>query len=258
MEALYRSLQAKSPFFLLISKGAQLLQQYDNSDLERAAAYAREGLGFCRELGDLTGIASILTTLARLTYSRGDFASPGPWLQEVLSIANQLGDQVAEALITYGTLAYGQGDYSLARAIYEEGISLGEKIGYHYQNLWARIFMAHVLLRQGEIRNARRLFEDGIRGMQKADLVIGLVFAVEGLASLHVDQGQMDRAARLFGWAHAMRAKMGDPRPPVEQASVERDLEVIRSKVIESDFVRLWSEEGGLTVDEAVALALEA
>jgi predicted ATPase len=231
----------------------------NNSDLERAAAFAREGLGLCRELGDLAGVASILTTLARLTYARGDFSSPAPWLEEVLSLSRQLGDQPREeeALITYGTLSYWQGDYQRAIAFYEEGILLGEKIGYFYQNLWAHVYMAYALLRQGELQRARQLFEDGIRGMQKADLVIGLVFAGEGLASLYVNQGQAERAAQLFAWADAMRTKIGDPRPPVEQASVERDLEVIHSRLNDSDFASLSTEAQSLTVEEAVALALE-
>jgi predicted ATPase/class 3 adenylate cyclase len=231
----------------------------NNPDLERATAFAREGLALCRELGDLAGVASFLTTLGRLTYSQGDFSSPTPWLEEVLSLSRQLGDQVREdeALITYGALAYWQGDYPRARALYEEGISLGEKIGYHYQNLWAHVYMAYAVLRQGELWNARQLFEQGIRGMQKANLVIGLVFAVEGLASLHVTQGQAERAAQLFAWADAMRGKLGDPRPPVEQASVQRDLEVIHSRLDDSDFDRLSSKGRSMSVEQAVALALE-
>src|SRR5687768_8770849 len=231
----------------------------NNSDLERATSFAREGLGLCRELGDLTGVASILTTLARLTYSRGDFSSPAPWLEEVLSLSRQLGDQPREdeALITYGTLAYWQGDYQQARAYYEQGILLSEKIGYHYQNLWAQVYMAYAILRQGDLLKARQLFEHGIRGMQKADLVIGLVFAVEGLASLHVNQGQMERAAKLFAWADAMRAKIGDPRPPVEQVSIERNLQAIHARLNDSDFTRLSTEGQRLTVEEAMTLTLE-
>ena len=231
----------------------------NNPDLERATAYAREGLLLCREMGDLTGIASILTTLARLTYARGDFSSPAPWLDEVLAIARQIGDQVREdeALITYGMLAYWQGDYSQAIAHYEEGISLGERIGYHYQNLWAHVYMAYALLRQGDLQKARQQFESGIRGMQKADLVIGIVFAVEGLASLHTSQRQMERAGQLFAWANSMRTEMRDPRPPVEQASVERDLAVIQSHLNASGLARLSSEGQSLTVEEAIALALE-
>jgi len=54
-----------------------------------------------------------------------------------------------------------------------------------------------------------------------------------------------------------MREKMGDARPPVEQISVERDLEVIHSRLNDSNFARLSSEGQRLTVDEAVTLALE-
>lgn len=230
----------------------------NNSDLARAASYAREGLELCRELGDLAGVASILTTLARLTYSQGDFSSPAPWLEEVLSLSRQLGDQVREdeALITYGTLAYWQGNYQRAIAFYEEGILLGEKIGYHYQNLWAQIYMAYAVLRQGEIHKARQLFANGIHDMQKANLLIGLVFAMEGLANLHVNQGQIQRAARLFAWADAMREKMGDPRPPVEQASVERDLATIRSQMDDVEFAQLLAQGRSITVEQAIGLAM--
>jgi hypothetical protein len=54
-----------------------------------------------------------------------------------------------------------------------------------------------------------------------------------------------------------MREKIADPRPPVEQACVERDLEVIHSGMNDSDFSRLCAEGQQLTVDEAVALALK-
>jgi predicted ATPase/class 3 adenylate cyclase len=231
----------------------------NNPDLERATTYARQGLELCRELGDLACVASILTTLARLTYATGDFSSPAPWLEEVLSIARQLGDQPreAEALITYGMLAYWQGDYQKAKAHYDAGLLLGEKIGYYYQNLWAQIYMAYTILRQGDINKARQMFEDGIREMQKVDLVIGVVFGIEGLASLYVNQGKFQRAARLFAWSHLMREKIGDPRPPVEQASVERDLEIIHSQLGDTAFVNLTTGAKGMTVDEAVAIALE-
>jgi len=84
-----------------------------------------------------------------------------------------------------------------------------------------------------------------------------LVYAVEGLASLNVNQEQAERAARLYAWTDGIREKIGDHRPPIEQASVERDLEVIHSKLNASDFARLSTEGQNMTVDEAVALALE-
>ena len=84
-----------------------------------------------------------------------------------------------------------------------------------------------------------------------------MVFAVEGLASLNVNQGQSERAVRLFAWTDAMRDEIGDHRPPVEQASVKRDLAIIRSKLTNSDFTSLLTERQAMTVEEAVRLALE-
>ena len=54
-----------------------------------------------------------------------------------------------------------------------------------------------------------------------------------------------------------MRDEIGDHRPPIEQASVERDLEVIHSQLNNSEFVRLTAEGLGLTIEEAVALTLQ-
>jgi len=54
-----------------------------------------------------------------------------------------------------------------------------------------------------------------------------------------------------------MRKKMGDSRPPVEQASVGRDLEIIHSKLNDSEFAQLTAEGQRLTIEKVVALALE-
>jgi predicted ATPase len=65
-----------------------------NSNIrERAAAFIRESLQINRELGNLSGIADGLATLARLTIWAGDFSSPAAWLEEALSIVRQIGDQ---------------------------------------------------------------------------------------------------------------------------------------------------------------------
>jgi len=227
---------------------------------ERAAAFARESLQINRELDNLSGIADSLATLTRLTIWSGDFSSPAAWQDEALSIVRQIGDQTTEeyVLMNYGVLTYWQGNYPEAHVYYKEIIQLSERLGDRYTGFWAHVFMAYTLLRQGAIGQARELFEECIQRAHKADWSIILVFAVEGLASLNVNQGQSERAVRLFAWADAMRDKIGDHRPPVEQASVEKDLAVIHSKIDETEFTRLSAEGRTMTVEQAIALALEA
>ena len=252
--SLYRALgdkigQADTTEWLSIQSG----------DSEHAIAFTKESLRLYRELGDLTGIASSLTSLARLTFWSGDVSSPVAWLEEACSIARQLGDESNEAyaLTTYGCLVHWQGNYEQAITYFEDAIRLCEKSGDYYRNLWAHVFMAHTVLRQGNLQSARKLLNDSIRDTQEAGLMIALVFALEGVASLHVQLGEMEHATRLLAWTDAMREKMGDHRPPIEQGAVDRDLGVIHSKLNDGDFVRLSTEGRSMTLEEAVTLALE-
>jgi hypothetical protein len=87
--------------------------------------------------------------------------------------------------------------------------------------------------------------------------MIGSVYTIEGLASLNVNQKRFESAARLFAWADAMRNQIGDHRPLIEQNSVERDLVVIHSKVTDSEFEKFSAEGRAMTVEQALALALE-
>jgi tetratricopeptide (TPR) repeat protein len=231
----------------------------NSSNRERASAFAREGLQINRELGNLSGIADSLIPLTRLTIWSGDFSSPATWPEEALSIVRQVGDQTTEEniLMIYGVLAYWQGNYHRAHTYYKEVIQLSEKLGDHFIGIWVHVFMAYTLLREGVIRQARELFEECIQRAYKADWTINLVFAVEGLASLNVNQGQSERAVRLFAWTDEMRDKIGDHRPPVEQASVEKDLAVIHSKMDDIEFTYLSAEGHAMTVEQAIGLALE-
>ena len=231
----------------------------NSSDREHAAALAREGLQINRELGNLSGIADSLAPLARLTIWSGDFSSPAAWLEEALSIARQVGDQTTEEniLMISGVLAYWQGNYPRAHTYYKEVLQLSERLGDHFIAIWVHVYMAYTLLRQGAIEQACELFEACIQRAYKADWTINLIFAFEGMASLNVNQGQSERAVRLFAWTDAMREEIGDQRPPVEQASIENDLAIIHSKLDATEFTRLSAIGRTMTIEQAIALAIE-
>ncbi len=118
--------------------------------------------------------------------------------------------------------------------------------------------MAYPVLRQGDVQQARALFEENIQRTLKAGMVIGLVYTMEGLASLFTYQEEPERALQLFAWADAMRETIGDRRPPVEQVSVERDLAVLRSQLDGLTFERLKEEGGELTQEKAIVIALSS
>ena len=229
-----------------------------NNTPERGLEYARESLRLYRELGSFSDIASSLCQLARVSIWYQDFSAPGPLLEEAQSISRQLGkSSQADVVITRGTLAYWQGNYQQASSYFEEGIRLDEEIGNQFYTLWTRAHIAYCILRQGEVERARTLFVESLQNMQRANLKIGQVYVLEGLASLHTNDGQSDCAACLFAWADAAREMIGDLRPPVEQNSVERDLETIRLQLDDVKFKEACNEGRAMTFAQAIASALD-
>jgi predicted ATPase/DNA-binding XRE family transcriptional regulator len=230
----------------------------DHNDWERSKAYIVESLRLYRELGHLSGIALCLMDLAEIMIAGGNFSSLRPLLEEARTIYRQLESPAGEAyvLMFYGRLAFWQGDYSQAGTYFEQSILLYEKVGASW-SAWSRVHLAYALLRQGDVVQARETFEISLQQFEKAGYINGLICTIEGFASWHVNQGQSEHATQLFAWADIMREKMDDDRPPVEQKSVERDLAVIHTKLDEAEFAKFSEEGRAMTLEQAVALALQ-
>ncbi len=114
--------------------------------------------------------------------------------------------------------------------------------------------MSYALLRQGKIPDARARFAGNVWNTYNGNYLNALVYNIQGVASPDVNQNQPERAAQLFVWAHAMRAQLGDYRPPVEQNSVESDLVVIHSKLDDNEYSKLYTAGRAMTIEKAVTL----
>jgi predicted ATPase/class 3 adenylate cyclase len=252
--ALYKSLGDKFG-----QTGALEWLYINKNDLELSKSYVLECLKLHRELDNLWGVALCLSELAHRAVWGGDNSLAERWLQEAQTIYRQLGDPSGEAWVwqKIGTLAYWQGDYSQACTCYEESIRLGELSGNYLNNLWARANLAYSLLRSGNIQKAKELFRLSAHRFQKATTLIGLAYVMEGMASLHVNQGQAERAVQLFSWADGIREQIDDHRQPVEQVSVDSDLSVIH-KQIRAETFRVADARGKeMSIEQAIALAFD-
>ena len=84
----------------------------------------------------------------------------------------------------------------------------------------------------------------------------GLAFVLDKMASLYVVINKPELAARLISWSDATRKEMGDPRPRIEQADLDRDIAAIRAKIGADAYETAYNAGWRLTLDEAVAFAL--
>jgi tetratricopeptide (TPR) repeat protein len=253
--ALYRELGDKLGAASVL-RALGVAGNYEN--FPEARAYLEESLNIYRGVGHLAGVAGLLSDLGTRALRMGDVALARPWLEESLAIRRSLGGQgAAFDLQNLGELAFHQGDYKQARLYFEESLSLSRQTGQNLPGLWAFVRLGYVALRQRDMARASAVFLESQRQFNEAGSKIGVIFALEGVASLAVAQGQSERAVRLLGWADATRAAIDDLRPPVEQADVDRDLASVRSRLGEAVFGAAYAEGRAMSIGQAIAYALE-
>src|SRR5262249_44061013 len=80
---------------------------------------------------------------------------------------------------------------------------------------------------------------------------------LELLAGLSTAQGELDRAARLFGAAEALRESLGAPLSPVERVEYDRHIALLRSQLPGDALASAWAAGRALPLDEAITFALE-
>lgn len=70
-------------------------------------------------------------------------------------------------------------------------------------------------------------------------------------------EGRAARAARLGGAAAALREALGIPLPLGQHADRDRTVQAIRTALSDEAFEAAWAEGATLTLEEAVAVALD-
>jgi predicted ATPase len=229
----------------------------DKEDVKRAYAYLQEGLTICRERGDLIGMAYALSDLGMVTLRQGEFAQAQRWFEESLRLQGSIGGPDPMILMHLGELALRQGDYEQARAYFERGLAVCQETGITVIALWSTAQLGYVYLREGEEECAQDTFAEVQQRFREMGSKIGVVYALEGLASLAVQQHEWERAVRLYAWADAARAAIGDQRPLIEQTEVDRDFAAIRAQLSEETIAAAAHAGRTMTMEQAVAYAWE-
>jgi predicted ATPase/class 3 adenylate cyclase len=236
----------------------------DNQDYKQARAYLDESLALCRTLGHTAGIRSRLRNLGHLALEHGDYLLARTRLTEALEIQRSMGakDKTFLPLIigNLGTLAFHEGNYEQAYAYFEESLLFVRESGGNHNRfwLWDLANLGHAALRQDSQIRARSFLIQAQQGFKGLELEDGVVYALEGLASLALAQGQLSQVACIFAWADATRQAIGALRSPAEQADIDRNIAAIHAQLDEASFAAAQTAGRAMSMDEAIALALES
>jgi len=228
-------------------------------DYPAARALHEEGLAISRELGNRSGIAASLGNLGNVAVNQGDYPAARALHEESLAIRRKLGDRfgIAVRLNNLGNVALAQGDYAAAMALHEEGLAIRRELGDRSGIATSLSNLGIVVLNQGDYPAARALLEESLAIRRELGDRAGIPYSLDGLAAVDASRRSSLRAAQIWGATEQSRTELGAPLTPNERS--RHDQFVAAARIALGDdaaFDRAWKEGRGLTLDQAIELAL--
>jgi predicted ATPase len=231
---------------------------WDQRDHQRARKYLEEAVVLFRQAGDWRFLAQTLGILGLAVLWNGDLESAEEFLHEAYEVNQRTNRSAMEYVLTgKGILCMLRGEYGQARAFLQKNIDNLEKMGNRMGVLWGRARLGDVVLREGNVAEAHQLLVDALENFHANGNKNGLTFTLDKMASLYVTIHKPEVAAHLIGWSDATRKEIGDPRPRIEQADLDRDIAAIIAKLGAASYNVAYDAGQEMTLEEAVRIALK-
>jgi non-specific serine/threonine protein kinase len=188
-------------------------------DSDRARGHYVEGLELARATGTAEDVALFTFHLGQLCWLVDDLDAADTWAREALVTARSAGSTTwpPYALYVQASVAHERGDTPRAGALYRESLELAWE---HHDRLGVRMVLP-------------------------------------GLAGLAVAEGDAARAVRLAGAASALEENAGIWAFPPIKARHERWLAAAEQALDPQTRATAWAQGRGMSLDEALAHALE-
>jgi LuxR family maltose regulon positive regulatory protein len=154
---------------------------------------------------------------AGLALMAGDVAATMDHAREALAVLvpdDDLGHGAATALM--GLASWRLGDLETAEAAYAETIRRFELVGYVADILGCAVTVADLQLTRGRLRDAERTYRDALELAERRPVepLRGTPDMHVGLATIHLEHGELDEAREHLRAAHGLGDHLGLPKHP--------------------------------------------
>jgi tetratricopeptide (TPR) repeat protein len=228
-------------------------------DYATASASLEEALTIWQDLNDKHGTARALISLGWTTLRSGDYHLANARLEEALALSRELGDMrsMGFELSGLGEVALRQGDYRRATQLLEESLKLRRQLGNKWGVGVSLGILGWVALCEKDWERARAHLGESLEVRQEIGDKGGSAWCLEYLAESALAQGQAEKAVRLLSAAATLRISIGSVIDPVDQVAYQNRRAALRAELGEKRFAEIWNEGRVLTLEQAVAYALE-
>lgn len=233
---------------------------YDQNNLDRALHFFEQCLALRKILGDKPNIAHSINSVGRVMHTQGDYAKARQLFTESLTLHQAMGNKygIATALNNLGCLATDENDLPQAYHYFQQSYNYFAEQSNKYgialtlNNLaLTNRMMGDLIQAQAQYRQALLLNQE-LGNLQRTAEVITGIGTVAGL------QGELEKAARLFGFAEALVEQAGASLPPSDLNNYLTQKEAVRSRMGDASFIASWLAGQAMTLEDAITYGLSA
>jgi predicted ATPase len=241
------------------------------AEYEVARAQQEESLSIFRSMGDQWMVASLCNNLSNTARDQGDFGQALSLAEESIRIRCELGDRAATRmpLIVLGSIRMLQGDYPAALPYFEESLAISRPLGDVRVMAIALCKLGALARYQGDMETARARYGASIRLHHRMGNRGELMVCLVGLGCVEIVTGEngrrpdpeaeawFARGARLFGAAEGLRRATGWVIGSIHRDDYPQRVTAARAALGEAAFAAAWAEGRAMSLEAAVADALE-
>jgi non-specific serine/threonine protein kinase len=226
-------------------------------DLDAAKLLFVKMLNIARELGDKLQTAKALVFLSYTMQQEPEAAMP--LAEEGLALFREFDHQpgIAQTLNIIGEIARINGDDNRAKGAYEQCLAMCQQIGEARRMCYMYYGLSHIAQHEGDAERALDFGQRGLRLARERRDANEMANGVAVLAGASSLLGLAQRAARLLGASEAASERRGAFHHPSDRPEIDRIVAAVRAQLDETTFAAAWAEGRNITLEQAVADALE-
>ena len=224
-----------------------------------ALLWLTQSLDLFDELGDLWGIARISQRLGELFLKQGSYEKAQLHFDRHLRLDEELHFKqgTVVALYNLGNLYRHQGDYDQAEGYYEKSLALCREYSLKIDRGYNLYSLGMLALHRNNYPLAMRHFTGYFHAAQGSYEKLTACDFLTSSAAIAAGINQPERAAKLAGAAQALLETTEYRISTFDQAEFDRHLQIARKQLGGAKFEELMSEGYGMTMQQAIAYALE-
>ena len=232
---------------------------YYLGDQTRAKQNYGFGLKIYQVIADRGGTAYSLNGLGIVALAQGDHTAARSCYEQSLAIYKEIGDRrgIACLLHDLGSVAELRKEHSAAMANYQESLTISQEIGDRRGVANSLGRLGRLYFAEGDLSEAREILRDSLIIQQEIGSVAGITDSLESFGNLLLLKGAIAESTILLAACKGLGTGNGPSVSPEDRNAFDRAIADVRQRLGEDEFDIAWARGSTMTLDNAVAMALD-